>query len=150
MRASPLSQNNLTRVTGIELERSNDGLQVVLKTAAGSERLVPLIVPQGNNLVIDLLDAKLAFSVRNGITEANPAPGIKSIALNKAGKNSIRLTITGDESVPNAEIVASRDDLVLNVTPELTTADTQSNEVGANGRFALTGCCHFEHRFNEN
>ena len=132
-KASDLIVQRITRVTGMELEPSDDGLQVVLKTVGGSERLVPLIVPQGNSLVIDILDATLAFPIRNGIEEINPEPGIKSITLNKADENSIRLTIVGDEGVPNAEIVPRRDNLVLNVTPDRTSTAQEPDEAMQRG-----------------
>jgi hypothetical protein len=46
--ADLLAQSNLTPVTGLE---------AILKTAAGGQKLVPLILPEGNHLVIDILDA---------------------------------------------------------------------------------------------
>lgn len=95
-RASDSIAQGITRVTGVELDRTEDGLEVILQTPAGRTRLVPLILPQGNSLVIDILDASLGFSIRNGIEETNPAPGISAIALNKIDDNSIRLTITGE------------------------------------------------------
>ena len=120
--ADLLAQGNLTRVTGIEIDRTELGLEVILETAAGSERLVPLILPEGNDLVIDILDATLGFELRNGVTELNPAPGIEQVQLTKVDESSIRLTITGESQTPNAEIVPSRQNLVLSVTPEQTTA----------------------------
>jgi len=126
--ASHMAQNNLTRVTGVEVNQTNKGLEVVLKTAAGSQRLVPLILPEGNKLVIDILDANLGFSIRNGVTKTNPAPGIRSVALNKVDESSIRLTITGESKTPRAEIIPSRQNLVLNVTPEKTTAQQTPDE----------------------
>lgn len=95
---------------------------------AGSERLVPLILPEGNDLIIDILDATLAFSIRNGVTETNPAPGINNITVSKANENSIRVRITGDNQTPSAQVVTGRDDLVLSVTPERTTADREPDE----------------------
>jgi iron complex outermembrane recepter protein len=123
-----LAQTNLTRVTGIEVKQTNRGLEVILKTAAGGQRLVPLILPEGNKLVIDILDANLGFSIRNGVTKTNPAPGIKTVILAKVDASSIRLTITGESKTPRAEIIPSRQNLVLNVTPEKTTAQTQPDE----------------------
>lgn len=38
----------VTRVTGVEVIQTESGLELVLKTVAGSERLVPLILPEGN------------------------------------------------------------------------------------------------------
>ena len=100
---------------------------MILKTAGG-ERLVPLILPEGNSLAIDILDATLGFELRNGVTELNPAPGIESITLNKVDDNSIRLTITGENQAPSAEIIPGRDDLVLSITPEANIAQTEPDE----------------------
>jgi hypothetical protein len=55
--ADLLAQSNLTPVIGLELNQTNQGLEAILKTAAGGQKLVPLILPEGNNLVIDILDA---------------------------------------------------------------------------------------------
>jgi iron complex outermembrane recepter protein len=121
-------QSNVTRVTGVELKQTNQGLEVILKTAAGGTKLVPLILPEGNNLVIDILDATLAFSIRNGVTKANPAPGIKTVKLAKVDQSSIRLTITGSKQTPRAEIVPSRQNLVLSINPQGSTAQQTPDE----------------------
>ncbi|PSB07476.1 TonB-dependent siderophore receptor [Pleurocapsa sp. CCALA 161] len=118
----------VTRVTGVEVVQTEEGLELVLETAAGSERLVPLILPEGNDLVIDILDATLAFSIRNGVTEINPAPGISRVAVNRVDDNSIRVTITGENQNPSADVVPGRDDLVLSVTPQDTTAEQEPDE----------------------
>ena len=123
-----IAQKNLTRVTRVEVIQTESGLELILKTAAGSERLVPLILPEGNDLVIDILDATLAFSIRNGVTELNPAPGISRITVNKADENSIRVRITGENQTPSAEVVPGRDDLVLSVTPKSTTTEDEPDE----------------------
>ena len=124
-----VAQSNLTRVTGIEVNRTNEGLELILKTLAGSERLVPLIIPEGNDLVIDILDATLAFSVRNGVSELNPAPGIRRVTVNKANENSIRVRIAGENQTPNAEVIPGRNNLVLSVTPQSKTAEETDEEI---------------------
>ena len=126
--AADLIAQGVTRVTGVELNQTDEGLQVILKTVAGRERLIPLIVPEGNSLVIDILDATLGFSIRNGVRKANPAPGIRSIALSKVDENSIRLTITGENQAPSAEVIPGRNNLVLSVTPERSTAAQEPDE----------------------
>lgn len=126
--ADLLAQSNSTRVTGVEVKQTTEGLELVLKTVAGSERLVPLILPEANDLVIDILDATLAFSIRNGVTELNPAPGIRRVTVNKSEDNSIRVRITGENQTPSAEVVTGRVDLVLSVTPEDTTAQEEPDE----------------------
>jgi iron complex outermembrane recepter protein len=123
------SQSTLIRVTGVELNQTDNGLEVILKTAAGSEKLVPLILPEGKKLVIDILDAALGFSIRNGVTETNPSPGIREVNLTKIDNSSIRLTITGEKQTPSAKVVPSRQNLVLSVTSEQTTAQQQDEPV---------------------
>ena len=127
-KTSVLIAQGVTRVTGVEVNQTPDGLELILKTVAGSERLVPLILPEGNDLVIDILDATLGFSIRNGVTETNPAPGISSITVNKANENSIRVRITGENQTPSAEVAPGRDDLVLSVTPQDTDAQEEPDE----------------------
>ena len=122
-----ITQSKTANVVGIEIERTDSGLQVILKTAGG-ERLVPLIVPDGNDLAIDILDATLAPSIGNGVRKINPAPGISSVALNKVDDNSIRLTITGENQTPRAEIVTGRDDLVFSISPDSTTVGDEADE----------------------
>ena len=122
-----LVAQNLTSVTGIEIEQTDDGLQVVFQTAGG-KRLVPLIVPEGNNLAIDILDATLAPSIGDGVTELNPIPGIKSVVLNEIDDNSIRLTITGENQTPRAEIVSDSSNLILSISPKGATAPQEADE----------------------
>ena len=126
--ADLVAQSDITRVTGVEVNQTPDGLDLILKTVAGSERLVPLILPEGNDLVIDLLDATLAFSIRNGVTETNPAPGIDKITVNKVDDSSIRVRITGENQTPSADVVPGRDNLVLSVTLQDTTAESEPDE----------------------
>ncbi|MGL5793518.1 MAG: TonB-dependent receptor plug domain-containing protein, partial [Waterburya sp.] len=119
---------NTTKVTGVEINQNNQGLQVILKTATGGKRLVPLILPEGKNLVIDILDATLAFSIRNGVSKINPASGIKAIRLTKVDDRSIRLTITGATQAPRAEIIPSKQNLILSVNTQGTTAEQAPDE----------------------
>jgi iron complex outermembrane recepter protein len=111
-------QNSVTRVTEVEINQTDQRLKVILKTAAGGEKLVPLILPEENNLVVDILDATLASSIRNGVTKSNPAPGINQVRLAKIDENSIRLTITGEGQAPRAEVIPSNQNLVLSINPQ--------------------------------
>ncbi|MBE9168617.1 TonB-dependent receptor [Pleurocapsales cyanobacterium LEGE 06147] len=117
----------ITEVTRVKLNQTDDGLQVILETATG-QRLVPLILSQGNSLVIDILDATLALPTKDEFRETNPAPGIREVTVTEINNRSIRVTITGEQQAPSAEVVPNRQDLVLSVTPEGTTADTEPDE----------------------
>jgi iron complex outermembrane recepter protein len=137
-----LIAQGVTRVTGVEVNQTDKGLEVILKTAAGGQKLVPLILSEGNNLVIEVLDATLGFSIRNGVTKTNPAPGIRQVNLVKIDDSSIRLTITGESQAPTAEVIPSRQNLVLSVNPQGTTAQDKTEqeiEIIATGEAAADG-----------
>ena len=126
--ADLLAQDNLTRVTGVEIIQTENGLELVLETVGGSEQLVPLIIPERNNLVIDILDATLALPTGNEFRQSNPAPGISQVSIVTVEDNSIRVTIAGESQTPSAEVVPGRDDLVLSIAPEATTTEQETAE----------------------
>ncbi|MBE9170812.1 TonB-dependent receptor plug domain-containing protein [Pleurocapsales cyanobacterium LEGE 06147] len=125
-----LVQNNnrdqIVKVTGINLERIEEGLQIILETATG-QKLVPLILSEGNNLVVDFLDATLALPTGNEFRETNPVKGITEVSVTQVDESIIRLTITGENNAPNAEVIPSEQNLVLGVRPEAT-AQTEADE----------------------
>jgi iron complex outermembrane recepter protein len=121
------SQQTITRVTGVEVKQTDSGLELILKTAAGSKRLVPLILPEGNDLVIEITDATLAFGIRNGVEQLNPANGINKITVNKIDESSIRVRIAGETQTPSAEVVPGSN-LVLSVNPQGSTARQAPDE----------------------
>ncbi|NJR48108.1 MAG: TonB-dependent siderophore receptor [Hyellaceae cyanobacterium CSU_1_1] len=126
--ASNLIAQGITRVTGVEVKQTPKGLELILVTAAGSERLVPLILPEGNDLVIDILDATLAFNLRNGVEKLNPTEGINKITVNKVDQSSIRVRISGQTQAPSAEVVPGRNNLVLSINPQGVTARQTPDE----------------------
>ena len=125
--ASHIAQNNLTRVTGIELKPTDKGLKIILETST-EEQLVPLILPEGNNLAIDILDATLALPTGDEFRETDPVEGITEVTLTQIDETSIRLIVTGEGQTPSAEVIPSQQDLVLSVTPEGVTTEQALDE----------------------
>ena len=124
--ATYIAQGNLTSITAVKVDRTEKGLEVILTTEG--KRLVPLIFPEGNNLVIDILDATLAPAIENGFTQTNPAPGIKQVKLTKVDESSLRLTIAGEMQTPSAEIISSEaNSVVLNIVTT-STAQTEIDD----------------------
>ncbi len=124
-----LIAQGITRVEGVQVNQTEKGLELILETAVGEQKLVPLILPEGNNLVIDFLDATLALSAGDEFRENNPAPGISEIIVTEIDESSIRLTITGETQAPSAEVVPSSQNLVLNITTKATAQQTPDEEI---------------------
>jgi iron complex outermembrane recepter protein len=113
-----LIAQSLTRVTGVKLNKTPKGLQIIF-TTAGGEKLQPLILPENKTLIIELLDAVLTLPNQQEFRSVNPAQGIREIIVKPLNATSIQMTVTGTKTVPNAEVVLSQDNnLVLSVTPE--------------------------------
>jgi len=131
--ASNWVAQGVTRITGVRVNQTESGLALVLETITGSERLSPTLVPEGNDLVIDIPNATLAFPLRDGVTELNPAPGIRTVTVNKTDDNNIRVRITGEGQVPTAEVTTRGDNLVFSLTPQSITADEELDEAMQRG-----------------
>lgn len=122
-----ISQAPLVKVTGIALQQTPNGLEIVLQTS-GEQQLIPLILPEGNNLVIEILDATLALPESNEFREINPIEGIAEVSAVRLDERSIRLTIIGETRSLSAEAIPSPENLVLNVTFGDNTAPAKADE----------------------
>ena len=112
-----LLAQRITKVTGVKLNRTGDGLQIILKTAENSN-LVPLILPEGKSLAIEVLDATLALPDREIFNAINPTEGITEVTVKPLTDNRIGIVITGETETPNAEVVPSKENLVLSVSAD--------------------------------
>lgn len=129
-----LVQDNIAEVTGIDINQANGKLEVILRTATG-QKLVPLIMPEGNNLIVEIPDAILALPASN-FEEPNPVPGITQITAQQLDETMIRLIFKGDKQTPTAKVIDNNQDLVLSITPE---ALAQSNlEIDEETRINIT------------
>lgn len=125
--AQETSPKELIRVTGIEIKETSKGLELVFQTPTG-QRLVPLIQPEGNNIIIDILDATLALPTGRNFRETNPTAGIAEVSVVQADDSNIQVVITGEKNTPAAEVIPSNQDLVLSITPENNTGQTEPDQ----------------------
>lgn len=90
-------------ITGIQVNRSNSGLEIVLKTQDGEAANV-FTVNQGNTLRADITRTQLSLPDGNQFQQMNPAPGIASVTLSPLDANSVRLTVEGVNQAPVGEV----------------------------------------------
>ncbi|MEM9274489.1 MAG: TonB-dependent hemoglobin/transferrin/lactoferrin family receptor [Cyanobacteria bacterium P01_F01_bin.143] len=107
----------ITEVINIELQDNNGDLQIILETT-GEANLIPLMMSEGNDLIIELMDANLALPTGETFQEISPLPGIVEVTAQTVEDNIIRLTITGENQTPSAEIISSDPNLILTITPQ--------------------------------
>ncbi|WP_430688308.1 TonB-dependent siderophore receptor [Leptolyngbya sp. AN03gr2] len=102
----------IVRVTGVRVDRTDQGLQVILETEAG-QALAATQQAEGNTLILTVPNAVLGEER----SFEKPAEGIDRVSVSQADATTIRISITGLNDLPIAEIVPGQG-LVLAVTPE--------------------------------
>ncbi|TBR60653.1 ligand-gated channel [Westiellopsis prolifica IICB1] len=109
-------------VTGIKLNQTASGLEVILETTA-SDKLQVTTKIEGNNFIANIPNAQLRLASGNTFRQEKPVAGITEIVAVNQDANSIQITVVGTTQIPNVELFDSDEGLVLGVTP--TTPETQ-------------------------
>lgn len=133
---APPAFAQVVRVTGVQLNPSPDGLEVILETADGAS---PQFFPTsfGETYIVDIINTQLALPEGQEFRADNPVAGIRSVTVTQRNANSIRVRVTGTEAVPTAEITESASGLVVNLinapdtaqAPPEPTTETPADEV---------------------
>ncbi|MDX2240411.1 MAG: AMIN domain-containing protein [Leptolyngbyaceae cyanobacterium bins.302] len=89
-------------VTGVELNSTPQGINLVLKTK-GSDRPQVFSVNRGNTWTADLVNTRLQLSGGN-YQKANPAAGIASVSVVALDNNSVRVTVVGQTGAPMGQV----------------------------------------------
>ncbi len=127
--AQPASAQT-TQITQVQLSPAEGGISVILKTSAGEKPQV-FTTKRGNALVADIINTKLLLPQGNNFRQENPAPGIASVEVNQLNANSVRVTVTGNDTAPNSKPVMRQDNsLTLGFTSstDATTSTTPNTD----------------------
>lgn len=114
-----LAQQNdvaLVQVTGVKVNNTEKGIEVILESAK-PEALQPVIKSAENNYIADFPNAVLALPEGKDFSIANPLSGIVSVSVTQADVNTVRLTVTGETSLPTAELFDSDEGLIFTLAP---------------------------------
>ncbi|PMB53810.1 TonB-dependent receptor [Fischerella thermalis CCMEE 5201] len=114
-------QSNIL-VTGIKLNQTASGLEIVLETSA-SDKLQTTTKIEGNSFIANIPNAQLRLASGNTFRQEKPVAGITEVLAANQDANSILITVVGTTQAPKVELFDSDEGLVLGVTP--TTPETQ-------------------------
>ncbi|WP_181280578.1 AMIN domain-containing protein [Aphanothece hegewaldii] len=106
-------------ITGVQLQKKPDGIEIILETANG-ETLDGTTVVEGNNLIVEIPNAQLQLLDGQEFYQENPIEDIAAISIIEFGTNSVRITVTGIDAPPDGEIISSQQGLILSIIPPLT------------------------------
>ncbi len=118
----------INNITTVQVNQTNDGIQVVLQTQGGQEAQV-VTGASGNSLIADISNARLAIPA-GAFRQDNPIAGISSVTVVPSGPNSVRLTVTGANSTPTGEIIRTvGPNISFNFSPTIANAALPNSQV---------------------
>ncbi|MGB6298757.1 MAG: TonB-dependent siderophore receptor [Rivularia sp. (in: cyanobacteria)] len=115
------NQQSIIKITGVKINSTDKGIEIILETA-NARNLQPTAKSQGNSLIADIPNAVLALPDGKDFNVENPVEGIASVNVIQIDANNIRLTVTGESSVPKAELFDSNQALIFALTTASSTA----------------------------
>ena len=114
--------NYSTLVTEIKVRSTIDGIDIILTTANG-EQLQSIASTEGNNLIIDIPNARLDLPEEKFVQE-NPVKGIASVRVTTSGVNNLRVIVMGMTGTPVGEAITTSQGVTISVIPVIPVADT--------------------------
>jgi len=120
---------SLVQITGVRVEATATGVEIVLETASGSLE-VPTTRVVGNALIADIPNAVLA---QGYFSQANPIAEIALVSVTSLPNNQVQVTITGTDAPPVVEVTTEAQGLILAVTPNAGTAEDDAIEIIVTG-----------------
>ncbi|MDF5723780.1 MAG: TonB-dependent siderophore receptor [Rhizonema sp. PD37] len=108
-------QNQVTQVTGVRLNRTKSGLEIILEVRT-SDKLQTKIKIEGNNFVADIPNAQVRLTSGNSFRQDNPVSGITVVTVSNHDTNSIQVTVKGKAGAPTVNLFDSNEGLIFGVT----------------------------------
>lgn len=105
----------IVEVTGVRVESTPAGLQVILETTGDR---IPQVSTStfGETAIADISNAQLRLLDGPSFRQENPAEGIASVTVTPLNDNTIRLSVTGTTALPSVELIENAGILAFNVT----------------------------------
>ncbi|MBW4485549.1 MAG: TonB-dependent siderophore receptor [Tildeniella torsiva UHER 1998/13D] len=97
---------SLTQITGVRVETTEAGLQILLDTAEGT-LATPATQTVGNALIADIPNVVLALPEGGNFEQFGPAEGIALVAVTNEPGNRVRVAITGTDAPPVVAVTAT-------------------------------------------
>jgi iron complex outermembrane receptor protein len=107
----------VVQVTGIQLNPTPSGVEVILETTDGA---TPQVFTSSSNqtVVVDIANAQLNLASGKEFRANNPVEGIAAVTATNLNANSIQVRVTGKVGVPTVEVFESDDEgLILSLKP---------------------------------
>ncbi|MEG4380988.1 AMIN domain-containing protein, partial [Microcoleus sp. M2_C6] len=114
--AGPVCASNIAQVTGVRLNPTSEGIEIILDTEDGRPLQV-FSASFGETLQADVITAQLRLRGGNEFRQDKPAAGIASVTVTPLDNNSIRIKVVGERGQPVARVIPNAAGLILSLKP---------------------------------
>lgn len=122
----------MVKITGVKLNSTSTGLEVVLETATGAI-LKPVSRNEGNTLIADIDNAILALPEQSEFKAENPTAGVNAVTVTQLlDGQTVRVTVVGSDAVPAATVKGSEP--VASQPPAQAEPEGDEEEIVATGQ----------------
>ncbi|MGI2902633.1 TonB-dependent siderophore receptor [Tolypothrix sp. VBCCA 56010] len=106
----------IVQVTGVKANPTDKGVEVILQTTGGKQLQV-VNRSTGNSFIVDIPNAQLRLPSGEAFTfrSEKPLAGITQITVTNFDGNTIRVTVTGEASLPVVELFDADEGLIFGV-----------------------------------
>ncbi|MFQ4142473.1 AMIN domain-containing protein [Chlorogloeopsis sp. ULAP02] len=111
--AQQSTQAETVKVTGVKLNSTDTGFDVILKTTEGAKLQINTN-SKGNTYIAEIPNTQLQG---NAFRQAKPVEGITEVTVTNQDDNSIRVMVLGSAGAPKIELFDSDKGLIFAVTP---------------------------------
>ncbi|MBD2438976.1 TonB-dependent siderophore receptor [Nostoc sp. FACHB-110] len=112
-----VAQNPTTiQVTGVRLNPTKTGLEVVMATSTGERLIITTSSSNDNTLIADIPNAVLALPEGQDFQAQDPAVGIALVTITQLDNKTIRMSVTGTEGTPTAQVINSDRNLIFSLS----------------------------------
>nr|WP_242024077.1 AMIN domain-containing protein [Nodosilinea sp. FACHB-13] len=121
-------------ITDVDISDTPEGLRIELVSdrplAIGTSRT------EGNALIADILNATLELTDEATVEQFAPAEGIALVQLTSLPDGTVRMSITGTDGPPTAQIDTAAGNLVFNIAPGVAQLDGAEDaiQIGVTGQ----------------
>ncbi|NJP11070.1 MAG: TonB-dependent receptor plug domain-containing protein [Leptolyngbyaceae cyanobacterium RU_5_1] len=114
-------------VTGVKLDRTDTGLEIVLETQDGKPLQVDATKFRtvGNSLIADIPNTVLALPNAQEFSTENPTAEIANVRVTQLDTNSIRINVAGKTAPPTQEVTLITGNLSYSLNPETDEPDEE-------------------------
>lgn len=107
------------RLTAVEVERTETGLNIILRTAAGQTLTIDAtrFRAEGDQLLAELPNVVLALPGGASFQTANPTADIAEVRLVQRGPDLVQVLVTGAAGLPTSEVALVADGLAYALNP---------------------------------